>query len=479
VPQFRDPHDAEQAERTEALLALEPRRIPERLARLEQQFALDRFGARALVAHDDHVVHEHLRALADGEPDVSARPSLLERHIRIERGALVPAIQVLELNAIVVLGDLHIRECLARSRPHDAPDLRLSQDGVAFYGDAADDDPRPFVDGERHLYPAIGLRCRPWRTGQRRLLAVDRHARVAACPVMLAQGADAAFELRFDERFAGLEGEQLQKLGSRQGIVAVHHDVGQHVPGASRNRERDDEVGSAFFAGVRRARIAIPARVEVLLDGPRGIFEQIFIRGTFTPNRDELVADVGGKRIARERDRDTRAAIHRNAHRRLSPFREERRMRRPRLVIPARPQVVFVARQPALNRRGVVFPADAQFRLTQQPYSIRRLEPFHRHASDPRACAGVDLEHEHRPIRIVEFVNPRRDCGPHEPPFLVQRKEVAGNIACPAGRRQGTETLGDDLTQIVFRQSERSFEHQGLHRMSRHEHEAHEHAVAG
>ncbi len=85
VAQLLDADAAEQPERGQPLLALDARRVAERLARPQQQLALDRLGARPLVADDDHVVDDDLRPFADREADVGAGVVLGERRRRDRR----------------------------------------------------------------------------------------------------------------------------------------------------------------------------------------------------------------------------------------------------------------------------------------------------------------------------------------------------------------------------------------------------------
>ena len=67
MAQLGDPRAAEQAERGQPALALVDRAEAERIAGLHLQLALDRLGAGAHVADDQHVIDEHLRPFANRE----------------------------------------------------------------------------------------------------------------------------------------------------------------------------------------------------------------------------------------------------------------------------------------------------------------------------------------------------------------------------------------------------------------------------
>ena len=106
--QLFDHDPPEQSERHQALLGLYPCLVPEGLARLQQQLAFDDLGARALVAHDDHVVDENLRAFANREVNIRAGTVFEERHDGFDDHALVATVAILQIDAIPIARDVDL-----------------------------------------------------------------------------------------------------------------------------------------------------------------------------------------------------------------------------------------------------------------------------------------------------------------------------------------------------------------------------------
>ena len=171
----------EQSERAEPLLALDARRVAERLAGLQQQLALDRRGARPLVADDDHVVDDDLRPLGDREEDVRARVAVGEHHARIDRRRS----RSRDCGTRGRCGRGRTRRrppstpCRARS-PATRGAVRGREHHVAAEIDGADDRARPFGDGDRDLHVAIVGRRRPIAGGEHRHRRHHHRAREAA-----------------------------------------------------------------------------------------------------------------------------------------------------------------------------------------------------------------------------------------------------------------------------------------------------------
>ena len=155
--QLGDVDAPEQAERGEPLLALDARRVAERLARLERQLPLNRGGARPPVADDDHVIDQHLRTFADAEEDVGARVALGEHHARIDSDALVAAVAVLEVDAIAIGGDIDLRVRLAGHGRERSANLLGGEHDVPHHVDGADERARPFADVDADL--DVTIRC--------------------------------------------------------------------------------------------------------------------------------------------------------------------------------------------------------------------------------------------------------------------------------------------------------------------------------
>ena len=96
-------HDApKQPERHEAPLGFDLRRVPKWLAGPQQQLAFDDLDVRALVAHDDHAVDQHLRALDDREADIRGGIVLDKRDDGLDDYAVVSPIAIREIDAIPI-----------------------------------------------------------------------------------------------------------------------------------------------------------------------------------------------------------------------------------------------------------------------------------------------------------------------------------------------------------------------------------------
>ena len=89
VIDLRDAHAAEQAQRADAALRFGHAVEPERVARLEHDLASHGLGLRALVADDEHVIHEHLLALAHVEAHVGARAVWADVDVDLDVGVPV------------------------------------------------------------------------------------------------------------------------------------------------------------------------------------------------------------------------------------------------------------------------------------------------------------------------------------------------------------------------------------------------------
>ena len=409
MAQLLDAHAAEQPERSQPLLALDPRRVAQRLARPQQQLALDRFGARPVVADDDDVIDDDLRTLADGKADVGARVVLRQRGARSHRDALVPAVAVLQIDPIAIRGHLDLRERAVRRRRHHGAQLVGREDRVARERHVADERSRPFDDPHGNLDPLIVGGTAIVAARQLGPDGFHHRARKAARAVDVADGANGGVERRLHERLAGLQRQQLLQLGIRHGHVAVHPDHVNDMPAPALHREGDGQLAVTLDPAVVGEGIAVAADVEILFDRTRRVLEEVLIGRSLEPDRHQPLAVRFRQRISRKRHRHTRSTVDRHRDGCRTVGRKVHRVDRPRLVVVARAEVVFVALKLAANRLRVVGLPLPHRGLRQERVAIDRVELLELDSSDDRARPRFDVEHHRGAIGVVRFLDTRRD----------------------------------------------------------------------
>src|SRR4029453_8588391 len=177
---------------------------------------------------------------------------------------------------------------------------------------------------------------------------LDLHARKAPRSIEALDGRDPGGNRRSHEWFTRLQPDQRQELRLGDGQISRERHVANEVTRTAVYVERDDELVLLLLARVQRRRVTVPTRVEIVVDCPTRVLQQIFVRRALRPNRDEPFAFGLGQRVANESHDDARAAgqIHRNDGAILDDFAS---VTGARLVEPAGVHLVFPRAQFALD----------------------------------------------------------------------------------------------------------------------------------
>ena len=163
VLQLGNRDSPEQPEGAQLLLALDPFRVAERLTRLQRDLALDRRGLRPMIADDDDVIDDHLRTFGNRECHIGACIACGEHHARLDADRLVTAVPVFQLEAIAIVGDVHLRIRMAGGEGQHCAELIRAQRPVAGEVHGRHQRARPFGDVDRNLDMTIRS-CRSCRS---------------------------------------------------------------------------------------------------------------------------------------------------------------------------------------------------------------------------------------------------------------------------------------------------------------------------
>ena len=315
-------HDAaEQTQSRKPLLAFDAGGIPERLARPQQQFAFDRLRVRALVAHDDDVVHDHLLPFGNRKPDVGARTVIRQRHVGLDDHIFVAAVAILDINAIAGGNHVTLRIRPALLGCHQLVEFCARQHRVAHEGDRRHQRSWSFGDGEVEHDPTV--RTTGFVTRRLPDAVLDDCARETARPVQIANGDRSAIHRSLNEGLPALDLHELLEIGRRNHTVAGDRDAFDHKTHSTIDRKGDGEHSVALCAGMLRHRVAVAPCPQVVLNRESRVLKEVLVCRPFGANRHEPLAVRFRERIAGKFDRDKRTTVDGDTHGRR-PVRIER-----------------------------------------------------------------------------------------------------------------------------------------------------------
>ena len=296
VPQLGNPHPAEETQRNQPALALADGRGPERASAFELELTLDRVGLRPHVADDEDVLDEHLRSLVDGEHDPSPGAVWTQAGVAVDGDVRIPEVGIRELNGVAVGGQPrgHVRLPRLQAEPLAQPSVRHVF--VAADLDRAHDRPGVLgdldLDGDGHVGGARGHQCLRGR--------LHLHGGKPLAMVHVFDRRQIRRQAGRRERLALPEAQPLHQRGRGEVNVAGQLDARDAVEGTTLHGERHEELAVHFFTLVRRRRIPIPLRAEVLFDPVRRVLQQVLVGRSISFDRHELIATFGRQRIALE-----------------------------------------------------------------------------------------------------------------------------------------------------------------------------------
>ena len=378
----------------------------ERIAPLDLELPLDRRRLRPHVADDEDVVDEHLGTFADGERYGHVRAVLAELGPGVDGGALVPEILIRELKRVAVHGELsrHIRRAwLQRHAPakgffrHRL--VACERHAVYRRAHALGDDR---AHGHRHL-------------GRRRSRRDDLDPRThfrggePAPVVEVLDHLDVRVQPGGRERLAVAQPQAGREFGQRHRRVARDLERRHLELLAACHGEGDDQLAVRDLAGMRRLRIAIPLRPQMLFDAVARVLEQILVDRALPLDRDQFGALVRRQRIAGEHDAHARPRRDRQRQvRDQVPLAEAHRGDDLRFVVAALAALLGIALDARAERLALVRRAGRQPEAIENFGALGR-RPQDLHRADPCPRTRIDREDERRPFGVVLDLGTRRD----------------------------------------------------------------------
>ncbi len=475
VLQLGDTDAAKQTERAQALLALDARRIAEWLARLQRELTLDRRRAGTAVADDDHVVDDDLRPFGDPKENVRSGVAIGEHDAGLDDDVLVAPVAIFEIDAVAVRGHFDFGVRAARHDSQHRPKLIVAEHHVAGDVHRTDEGAGAFGDVDTDLNPAVLIRPGTRPAWQHRHPGHDHRTSEATTPVRGPDFSDGAVERRLYEQVTAFQPHDWREVGRRYRRVPRDGHAVNEITRTASDREADRQFPRHLIAYIRRHRIAIPALVQVILDGAARILEQILVGGSFRADRHEAVAIGDGQLVAGKGDRDVRAAIDRDADNR-PVSRKVHALGRVRLVKSPFAQRRLVFLQLLEDRGGVV----------RLPYAETRV-------GECRAIVGlgiqldalnqgphtrINVEHHRRAVRIVRELDARRDPRLQVAAVPVDELQRPGHIRRARRNRRGAEALGHRASEVAFGHAEHAAKLHPIDGVDRKQHVAKAHPVA-
>ena len=237
--------------------------------------------------------------------------------------------------------------------------------------------------------------------------------------------------------------------------------------------ERDHQLRVRLLAGMRRRRVPIALRSQVLFDAVARVLEQILVHRPFALDRHELDASVRRQRVPREHDAHARARRHRQrqvgdaiavgqAHDRQNL----------RFVVTAFATGVDVPLDACIERLALIRRAGREAKAVEELGVRHRRRSDDLDRADLRPHARIDREDQGGALGRVLDVRSRRDGGVQVSALAQRVGKNARHVRGPAERRRDAEPVDDGAAQrtlVDAGRTERAVEADAGDGMQRHQ----------